>query len=157
MCSRGTFVLRTASNPCLVRLVGEPGTVQNWLFSCWHCCVHRRQSLKCHVFISISELLNSYLPIGLPGHSQTLPRSGPGLGYTTGFNVWGRNPSPLDQTLFDMCTPVRGDGSRKDVAHPSYTSTDWQAYGHTPSLISCMMIVQSPHSSTTLRKVTWKQ
>jgi len=21
-------------------LPGEPGTVQNWLFSCWHCCMH---------------------------------------------------------------------------------------------------------------------
>ena len=27
MGSRGTFVLHTASNPCLVRLAGEPGTV----------------------------------------------------------------------------------------------------------------------------------
>ena len=27
MGSRGTFVLRTASNPCLVRLAGESGTV----------------------------------------------------------------------------------------------------------------------------------
>jgi len=21
-------------------LASEPGTVQNWLFSCWHCCMH---------------------------------------------------------------------------------------------------------------------
>ena len=61
MGSRGTFVLRTVSNLCLIRLAGEPGTVQNWLFSCWHCYMHH-------------ELLNSYLPIGLPGHNQTLPR-----------------------------------------------------------------------------------
>jgi len=26
-------------------LAGEPGDVQNWLFSCWHCCMHRRQNL----------------------------------------------------------------------------------------------------------------
>ena len=83
MGSRGTFMLRTASNPCLVRLAGEPGTVQNWLFSCWHCCMHSQQNvvIKVHVFISISELMNSYLPIGLPGHNQTLP----GLGYATGL------------------------------------------------------------------------
>jgi len=36
--------------------------------------------IKVHVFISISEPLNSYLPIGLPGHNQTLS----GLGYATG-------------------------------------------------------------------------
>ena len=45
MGSRGTFVLRTARNSCLVKLDGEPGTVQNWLFSCWHCCAHRRHNL----------------------------------------------------------------------------------------------------------------
>ena len=81
MGSRGTFVLHTASNPCLVRLAGELGTVQNWLFQTGiaMCTVDKISSLKFYVFISISELLNSYLPIRLPGHNQTLP----GLGYTT--------------------------------------------------------------------------
>jgi len=45
MGSRGIFVLRTAGNPCLVRLAGKPGTMQNWFFSCWHCCVHHRKNL----------------------------------------------------------------------------------------------------------------
>jgi len=45
MGSRGTFMLCTAINPCLVRLAGEPGAVQNWLFSCWHCCMHHPQKL----------------------------------------------------------------------------------------------------------------
>ena len=45
MGSCGTFVLCTASNPCLLRLAGEPGTMQNWLFSCWHCCMHPQQNL----------------------------------------------------------------------------------------------------------------
>jgi len=26
-------------------LAGEPGAGQNWLFSCWHGCMHRRQNL----------------------------------------------------------------------------------------------------------------
>ena len=34
---------------------------------------------KCHVFILVSELLNSYLSNKLPRHNQTLPGSGPGL------------------------------------------------------------------------------
>ena len=50
------------------------------------CSVYAWAYRACHVFILISELLNSYLPNGLPGHSQTLPgldQGGPGLGYTT--------------------------------------------------------------------------
>jgi len=28
-----------------LQLAGEPDTVQNWLFSCWHCCMHCLQYL----------------------------------------------------------------------------------------------------------------
>ena len=48
------------------------------------CTVDKVQPLKCHVFILISDLLNSYFTNGLPQHTQTLPRPGPGLGYATG-------------------------------------------------------------------------
>ena len=45
-------------------LAGEPGAVQNWLFSCWHCCMYRRQNLviKAPRVLLISELLSSYFP-----------------------------------------------------------------------------------------------
>ena len=41
---------------------------------------------KCYVFISISELLNSYLPLDCPGTIRRCPglgSGGPGLGYAT--------------------------------------------------------------------------
>jgi len=57
----------------------------------WHCAelalfmlaLLRAPSTKFShsMFISISELLNSYLPIGLPGHNRTLP----GLGYANEY------------------------------------------------------------------------
>ena len=49
----------------------------------WHCAelalfilaLLRAPSTK--LVVSISEILNSYLPVGLPGHKQTLPGPGP--------------------------------------------------------------------------------
>ena len=50
------------------------------------------------MFTSISELLNLYLHIGLQGHNQTLPRSGPGVapGLAT----------PLPDLLRELASPT---------------------------------------------------
>ena len=76
-------------------------------------------SFNCSVFISINGVLNSYLPIGLPVHNQTLPRPGPlcaRLGYATAYvcsegscaALWMRTQTLTEvQNSSNVCTAKR--------------------------------------------------